>query len=89
MELLPTVLFSLVWIFSSVVAQYGFGPTQWNADPLNPPSLPLAVKGPYVNAWAPLGTGSAAMSNQWPRTWDTESNVRHRSYSILPLSSYL
>ncbi|KAL5508744.1 hypothetical protein ACEPAG_4723 [Sanghuangporus baumii] len=44
----------------------------WSTSPFNPFSLPLAVKSPYVNAWAPLGfntTGSAPLSQALPKLW--------------------
>jgi hypothetical protein len=30
----------------------------WTAIPFNPPSIPLAVRTPYVSAWLPQGAGS-------------------------------
>lgn len=71
------LLFSLLSIFAQVSAQQG--PTAWTASPFNPPSLPLAVKSPYLNAWAPLGNNSAAVNNAWPRTQGTEMSVSNSS----------
>jgi hypothetical protein len=40
----------------------------WNAQPLNPPAFPLAVKSPYLSAWLPQGSG-AALNDRWPTFW--------------------
>ena len=48
------------------------GPTNWTVTPFNPPSMPLAVKSPYVNAWAPLGNVPAPLNVAWPRIWTRE-----------------
>lgn len=48
--------------------------------PINPPSIPLAVKGPYLNAWLPSGNFANAsppnyvgnggyLAGQWPAFW--------------------
>lgn len=44
-------------------------PTNWDTFPFNPPSLPLAVKNPYLNAWAPLAGNSLAINQAWPRSY--------------------
>ncbi|OCB90969.1 DUF1793-domain-containing protein [Sanghuangporus baumii] len=61
-------LLSLTCLSTLVLAQ-----GNWTTSPFNPFSLPLAVKSPYVNAWAPLGfntTGSAPLSQAIPRLWN-------------------
>ncbi|KAI0343878.1 hypothetical protein BDW22DRAFT_1314881, partial [Trametopsis cervina] len=50
-------------------------PTAWTTWPFNPNSLPLAVKSPYLNAWAPLAGGSAALNSAWPRSYDPLGNI--------------
>lgn len=40
----------------------------WTAQPFNPPSIPLAVKTPYLSAWLAQGSG-AALNDDWPRFW--------------------
>ncbi|KAJ7283979.1 DUF1793-domain-containing protein [Mycena rebaudengoi] len=40
----------------------------WTATPFNPPSIPLAVRTPYVSAWLPQGAG-AALNDVWPAFW--------------------
>ncbi|KAL5519656.1 hypothetical protein ACEPAH_1339 [Sanghuangporus vaninii] len=60
-------LLSLICLNALVLAQ-----GNWTTSPFNPFSLPLAVKSPYVNAWAPLGfntTGSVPLSQAIPRLW--------------------
>ncbi|KAI0684505.1 hypothetical protein BC835DRAFT_1523871 [Cytidiella melzeri] len=59
------LLLILTQLFVSAGAQ---APTNWSTNPFNPPSLPLAVKNPYLNAWAPLAGGSAAINEAWPRS---------------------
>lgn len=69
--LLAAVLLQLTTV---VLAQ---PPTNWTVTPFNPPSNPLAVKSPYLNAWAPLAGGSAALNQAWPRSYDPLGNVSH------------
>lgn len=40
----------------------------WTATPFNPPSIPLAVRTPYLSAWLPQGSG-AALNDVWPTFW--------------------
>ncbi|EIW80656.1 DUF1793-domain-containing protein [Coniophora puteana RWD-64-598 SS2] len=40
----------------------------WSADPVNPPSVPLAVRTPYLSAWLPQGAG-ASLAGTWPEFW--------------------
>ncbi|KAL0573007.1 hypothetical protein V5O48_008953 [Marasmius crinis-equi] len=40
----------------------------WTASPFNPPSIPLAVRTPYLSAWLPQGAG-AALNDVWPTFW--------------------
>ncbi|RDB22588.1 Glutaminase A [Hypsizygus marmoreus] len=40
----------------------------WTAAPFNPPSIPLAVRTPYLSAWLPQGPG-AALNDVWPTFW--------------------
>ncbi|KAF8917882.1 hypothetical protein CPB85DRAFT_1558569, partial [Mucidula mucida] len=40
----------------------------WTATPFNPPSIPLAVRTPYLSAWLPQGPG-VALNDGWPTFW--------------------
>lgn len=40
----------------------------WSATPLNPPSVPLAVRSPYLSAWLPQGSGQP-LNGVWPTFW--------------------
>ncbi|KAK7064805.1 DUF1793-domain-containing protein [Favolaschia claudopus] len=40
----------------------------WTATPFNPPSVPLAVRSPYLNTWLPQGQGQA-LNDAWPTMW--------------------
>lgn len=66
------LFFLVLFSFLSSASSQASG---WVADTFNPPSLPLAVKSPYVNVWAPQGSGSAQLSKAWPRIWDDTLNV--------------
>ncbi|KAI0684501.1 hypothetical protein BC835DRAFT_1293062 [Cytidiella melzeri] len=86
---LPALLLILTHLFVSAGAQ---APTDWATYPFNPPSLPLAVKNPYLNAWAPLAGGSGAVNAAWPRSflplttileWYASIRVDGTAYKIL------
>lgn len=69
------ILLALVAQVAPVFAQTG--PTQWTANPFNPPSYPLAVRSPYLNSWIPQGNGPAALNTVWPQHWPkVQGNVR-------------
>ncbi|KAJ7924394.1 hypothetical protein B0H13DRAFT_1192380 [Mycena leptocephala] len=61
----------------------------WTATPFNPPSIPLAVRSPYLNAWLQQGQG-VALNDAWPTFWAGQVNawvglvkVDGTSYSFL------
>ena len=72
-----TLSLLLVLGAQTVAAQ---GPS-WNAVPFNMQSIPLAVKNPCNNVWAPQASGPAQVSSAGPRQWDTNLNVRHQLYA--------
>lgn len=47
------------------------GPTEWSATPFNPPSLPLAVRNPYLNTWLAQGNNPVALTETWPEFWSS------------------
>ncbi|KZT71472.1 DUF1793-domain-containing protein [Daedalea quercina L-15889] len=63
----------------------------WTATPFNPPSVPLAIRSPYLSAWLPqwADTGGS-LSGNWPRFWQGDTlgwagfvNVDGESYNFL------
>ena len=53
----------------------------WHAAPFNAPSLPLAVKTPYLNAWLPQGGNPSRSGQIWPSLWTGEqTNVSGSLY---------
>ncbi|EIW76463.1 DUF1793-domain-containing protein [Coniophora puteana RWD-64-598 SS2] len=46
----------------------GTAATSWTANPVNPPSVPLAVRTPYLSAWLPQGAGTS-LAGAWPQFW--------------------
>lgn len=51
----------------------------WNASPINPPALPLAVRTPYLSAWLPQGLDGAgsgrALNSEWPTFWRLDETL--------------
>ena len=61
------------------------GSISWHASPFNAPSLPLAVKTPYLNAWLPQGGHPSKSGQIWPCLWTgIQTNVCDSPY----LNSY-
>lgn len=65
----------------------------WSATPFNPPSIPLAVRSPYLNTWLPQGQG-VALNDAWPSFWAGQITawagllkVDGQSYSFLGAAS--
>ncbi|EIW78712.1 DUF1793-domain-containing protein [Coniophora puteana RWD-64-598 SS2] len=54
---------SLAFLATSVVGQ-----PSWTSDPAMPPSVPLAVRSPYLSAWLSQGPGNSLAGN-WPQFW--------------------
>ena len=70
-----TLLLWLSLLILSKTIRTQTGPTEWSTSPFNPPSLPLAVKIPYMNAWEPQGNAPTAMSNSFPKIGSTFFSV--------------
>ena len=66
---LISYIFELIHLFLLVNLTYA-QLLSWSPIPFNAPSLPLAVKSPFLNAWCPQGFGSAANGQAWPRLWN-------------------
>ncbi|KAJ6519201.1 hypothetical protein C8R45DRAFT_950524 [Mycena sanguinolenta] len=69
------------------------GATSWTNTPFNPPSIPLAVRTPYLSTWLPQGQG-AALNSGWATHWAGETTawagfvkVDGESYSYLGAAS--
>ncbi|KAJ7031515.1 DUF1793-domain-containing protein [Mycena alexandri] len=65
----------------------------WTSTPFNPPSIPLAVRSPYLNTWLPQGGGNA-LNDEWPTLWQGSvtgwvgfAKVDGTSYSFLGSAS--
>ena len=48
----------------------------WTATPFTPPSIPLAVRSPYLSAWLPQGSGTA-LNGAWPTFWTGSVSMFH------------
>ncbi|THV08423.1 DUF1793-domain-containing protein [Dendrothele bispora CBS 962.96] len=84
MRLFSGISASLAFLLSTVYAQ-----VSWSVTPFNPPSIPLAVRTPYLSAWLPQGSG-AALNAAWPTFWTGQIlgwagfvNVDGTSYNFL------
>ncbi|KAF9076791.1 DUF1793-domain-containing protein [Rhodocollybia butyracea] len=42
----------------------------FTSTPFSPPSIPLAVRTPYLSAWLPQGGSGVALNAAWPQFWD-------------------
>lgn len=59
--------------------------TQWTSMPFNQPSLPLAVRSPYLNTWLAQGHNPSPASTIWPKTWQqsVSTSGKHIVYLLL------
>ncbi|KAI0068780.1 DUF1793-domain-containing protein [Artomyces pyxidatus] len=58
----------------------------WSASPFIPPSVPLAVRTPYLSAWLPQGAGTA-LNDAWPTFW-TGSTLGWAGYIAVDGQAY-
>ena len=56
----------------------------WSAIPFNTQSIPLHVKNPCNNVWAPQAFGSIPLSGAFPRSWDQNNDVRRSLSTMYP-----
>ncbi|TFK82313.1 DUF1793-domain-containing protein [Polyporus arcularius HHB13444] len=59
---------SLLALLLSLLISPILGAVTWSATPFNPPSVPLAVRSPYLSAWLAQGAGTA-LNADWPTFW--------------------
>jgi len=74
MRWLSGISASLALLLSTV-----YGQVSWTVSPFNPPSIPLAVRTPYLSAWLPQGSG-AALNSAWPTFWTGSVRVKSRLF---------
>ena len=73
LQLLPLIQLFIVAPFA--IAQ------NWTANPFNPPTIPLAVKTPYLQTWSRQGGVNDSLISAWPSFRDSGS-VSHRLESF-------
>lgn len=85
LAILPAFLFLLLL---GVDAQNG--PSDWTATPFSPPSVPIAVRNPYLNGWMSQGNSPGAVTQTWTRTYDTGEEVSLLAFGVQfgPNASY-
>lgn len=62
------MLSALLWAELVAIASVAQVSSQWTATPFNPPSLPLAVRSPYLNTWLTQGLNPPALSDLYPQS---------------------
>ncbi|KAJ7761626.1 hypothetical protein DFH07DRAFT_815613 [Mycena maculata] len=74
---------------TAVYALHALAAPSWTTTPFNPPSIPLAVRSPYLSAWLGQGQGTA-LNGAWSTFWAGQTaawtgfvKVDGESYSFL------
>ena len=65
------VFFNIVLAFLFFPLPFAQVSASWGTSPLNPPSLPLAIKVPYLNTWIPQGADPSTIPHSQPKFWST------------------
>lgn len=68
--------FSVLLLTSLAIQVHAQNEQVWSVTPFTPPSIPLAVKSPCNNVWAPQGDLSPRINNRYPKLWDAKHDVR-------------
>ncbi len=63
------------------------GAVTWRATPFNPPSVPLAVRSPYLSAWLAQGAGTA-LNADWPTFWTGSVSTPLKVEGMYPSDRY-
>ncbi|KAI0736168.1 hypothetical protein C8Q72DRAFT_241274 [Fomitopsis betulina] len=68
-------MFGLLNFLVALFACVGFalGSPSWKASPFNPPSIPLAVRSPYLSAWLPQSANTGTALTTWPQFWNGDT----------------
>ncbi|TBU41200.1 hypothetical protein BD309DRAFT_1020887 [Dichomitus squalens] len=63
------------------------GAVSWTSTPFSPPSVPLAVRSPYLSVWLPQGAGSA-LNDQWPQFWTGQDIIGWAGFAKVDGTAY-
>ncbi|KAF9268096.1 DUF1793-domain-containing protein [Marasmius fiardii PR-910] len=61
---------TLIVIFFSFLHFHSVYSLSWSATPFNPPSIPLAVRTPYLSTWLNQQKEGTALNGAWPTFWN-------------------
>ncbi|TBU23523.1 hypothetical protein BD311DRAFT_781613 [Dichomitus squalens] len=64
------------------------GAVSWTSTPFSPPSVPLAVRSPYLSVWLPQGAGSA-LNDQWPQFWTGQDIIGWAGFAKVDGTAYV
>ncbi|EPT03715.1 hypothetical protein FOMPIDRAFT_1022289 [Fomitopsis schrenkii] len=85
-------MFGLLSFLVALFACVGFALSSpsWKVTPFTPPSVPLAVRSPYLSAWLPQSANTGTALTTWPQFWNGDTlgwagfvNVDGVSYTFL------